>query len=535
MNLNNLCMGCMREKPAQGKKCPYCGYDDAISQNPAGMLPIWTILHGAYVAGKTLGDGGFGKTYIGFDLNLEKKVAIKEFFPHGCAQRAEDGLNVIPLPEEKGYFEEERDHYVEEARILASLQDKKGVVNVLSYFRENNTAYIVMEYIEGISLREFLCDKGGKIGCDELLYLMKPVIAALADVHSKGIIHKDISPENIMVDEHGSANLIDFGAAYDKRSGKREIKAFKKFYSPPEQMSFEGVVTTASDIYSLCATLYYGLTGCNPDDAGERIKSDRLNPPSDIESGIDPMTDAVIMNGLALLAEDRISNASDLYYFLYKYREEPGSTPEGIKRKVSGSSTKVIMEKIAEEKRSDRWHRNIIVVAVAVMVMILGFSILRGIVWARTRTSPTVSVEPSSYMQTEPQNEKTQVDVLAVRDALYEKCGRSSDAELETVANEIAGKLVEENLATRSEWDQFIISTVSEAMDRHGLSGTGWYVAPVHGDTDTESIKSEADHQIAAGNQGVENALDLNNSSRIGISVGVHEDGTVFVVFLYAE
>ena len=118
---------------------------------------------------------------------------------------------------------------------------------------------------------------------------------------------------------------------------------------------------------------------------------------------------------------------------------------------------------------------------------------------------------------------------------MYEKCGGSSDEELESAANEIAEKLVKENLSTGPEWDRFIISTVSEVMDRHDLSNTGWYVVPIHGDTDIESIKSDADDQIAAGNAGVENALDLNNSSRIGISVGVHEDGTVFVVFLYAE
>ncbi len=535
MNLNNLCMGCMREKPAQGKKCPYCGYDDSVTQNSAEMLPSWTILQGAYAVGRSLGAGGFGITYIGFDLNLEKKVAIKEFFPYGSAERSEDGLSVVPLSGEKDFFEEERDRYVEEARILASLEDKKGTVNVISYFRENNTAYIVMEYIEGISLGKYAADRGGKIGCDELLYLMKPVIAALAGVHAKGIIHKDISPENIMVDNNGSAKLIDFGAAYDRRSGRNEVKAYKRSYSPPEQVDQDGIVTAAADIYALCSTLYYCLTGCRPDDAENRLRSDGLNPPSDMEEGIDPMTDAVIMNGLALSADDRISNASDLYYFLYKYREEPGSTPDGIRRKVNGSSTKVIMEKLAEEKRGDRWHRNILIFAVAVMVTVFGFSIIKGIIWAGTRTTPAVSIEPSEYVPAQTRDEKPKVDVAAVRDALYGKCGGSRDPELENAANEILEKLVDKNLSTRAEWDQYIVSAVSDVMNIHGLTDTGWYVAPIHADTDIDSIKSEADRRISEVNSGTENALDLNNSPRMGISVGVHEDGTVFVAFLYAE
>ena len=135
MNLNNLCMGCMREKPAQGKKCPYCGYDDSVTQNSAEMLPAWTILQGAYAVGRSLGAGGFGITYIGFDLLLEYRVAIKEFFPEDLVTRAEDGHTLVVLNDVNSEsYEEETQAYLREARILAEYSKNPGIVSIKDLF-----------------------------------------------------------------------------------------------------------------------------------------------------------------------------------------------------------------------------------------------------------------------------------------------------------------------------------------------------------------------------------------------------------------
>ncbi|MBP3621682.1 MAG: serine/threonine protein kinase [Lachnospiraceae bacterium] len=236
-------------------------------------LPEGLLLNKTYSVGACLGEGGFGITYLGFDVNLEKKVAIKEFFLSGYCDRTAGTYEVVPKDGAKGQtFCREKARFVEEARILAKIDEHPGIVKVLTYFEENGTAYIIMEFIEGRSLKSYINERGGWLPVTETLELMEPIIKALAAVHDKGIVHRDISPDNIMLTTSGRVKLIDFGAAKSKEMDLNSNRVFKKSYSPIEQCERDGEIGTYSDIYAICATIYQIITGTKPPSALERKK-----------------------------------------------------------------------------------------------------------------------------------------------------------------------------------------------------------------------------------------------------------------------
>lgn len=542
MNLNNLCMGCMNEKSVQGGRCPYCGFDDSVQNNPRNMLPLWTILKGAYVAGKALGDGGFGITYIGMDLNLQKKVAIKEYFPYEMAHRDKDGIRVLPDVDAEDFYYHEKDRFVEEARILAQIDERPGVVKVRSYFQENNTAYIVMEFLEGISLDKYVKDKGGRMEADELLMLMRPVVSALAGIHDKGVVHKDISPDNIMVDKAGHARLIDFGAAYDIHSGVSNLRVYKETYSPPEQRASDGEITMAADIYALCTTIYHMMTGIKPDNSIRRSENDTLLRPSELGINISPIAEEALICGMEPKVSDRISNAADLYYFLYTYGQTPGASGADMRRKIRQSSSKVIMDRIAEEKRQDKIKRNIVLVTAVAVVLAVALLILRAVIYAGHHKTPVVSIDSTqtgdtAYKSDDPTGKTLDkaIEISGWRDALYENIAVYRDETLEKAANAMVSDFVVTDIEDTNGWNEHINHTADKVFTDYGLKDIGWLVLPYHEDTDIAAIRADADKRISEMNKGIKNALDLNTASRVGIAVGIHGDGTVFTVILYGE
>ncbi len=202
MKIERLCLHCMREMPeGEEKICPHCGYNYDNPREITHQLKPFTILEGKYLVGDVLGEGGFGITYIGLDLNLEIRVAIKEFYPNGFATR--ESQNTSELTAYTGQNLEAvykwRDNFVKEARSLAKCSHLPGIVGVKDYFQENNTAYIIMEYLEGQTLKEHMKGNGGKLPVNEVLNMMHPVISSLEEVHKEGLIHRDISPDNLIL------------------------------------------------------------------------------------------------------------------------------------------------------------------------------------------------------------------------------------------------------------------------------------------------------------------------------------------------
>ncbi len=298
----------------EGRYCGKCGFDNEGYEPPTHHIKPGTVLNNRYYIGKAIGEGGFGITYVGFDINLEIKTAIKEYFPKGCASRnAENSNSIVPNEDKTEKFEAGKEKFISEARILAQLDNVSGVVSVKDFFQENDTAYIVMEFVEGQTLKEYLKNRGGRIAADEAVELLKPIIKAMAQVHRAGIIHRDISPENIMITPSGSAKLIDFGSVrLSEDEDKSGTVQLKPGYAPPEQYSSKGEQGAWTDVYALCATLYRAVTGTTPTSSIERMKGAALKTLSEAGADILPIRDRAIMIGLELDHKKRFNNMDAL-------------------------------------------------------------------------------------------------------------------------------------------------------------------------------------------------------------------------------
>ena len=294
--------------------CPHCGYLTGEDVPDIHVLRPGTILNDRYLLGLPLGQGGFGITYIGRDRLLDIRVAVKEYFPSGYALRNAETSNSVTITDERLRQDilKGRDSFLKEARILARFQGTPGIVNVLNFFEANDTAYIVMEFLEGETLRQRI--KRQKITADEVFGRMSPIFDTLEKVHREGIVHRDISPDNIMMLPDGSLKLMDFGAARlmnygDQRSVSVVLKAG---YAPKEQYSSKGQQGPWTDIYALCATIYKCITGITPEDALDRVDGDNLKWPSELGFPISVQQEAVLKKGMAISHRNRFQTIGEL-------------------------------------------------------------------------------------------------------------------------------------------------------------------------------------------------------------------------------
>ena len=291
-----------------------------------------TRLIGRYTIECVLGQGGFGITYLGIDELHEKKVAIKEFFPQGIVTRNIEYQDTVTVTfvGEKDNYEKGKERFLKEARTMAKFSKDEGIVKALDFFEINNTAYIVMEYLEGITLKQYLRENQ-RIAPEDLIELLVPLIESLDEIHSQGMIHRDISPDNIMVLPDGRIKLMDFGAARDYTEfGEKSLSiVLKPGYAPPEQYQTHGIQGPWTDIYALCATMYKCITGENPPDAIERVMDDSLKKISEFGIAIPPQEEAAIIKGMSVSAKDRYQDIRDLCEDLYGgYEEDAYSAPQ---------------------------------------------------------------------------------------------------------------------------------------------------------------------------------------------------------------
>lgn len=364
-NIYGRCPKCMQEIPPYNNPCPHCGFDIDGFEYESECLAPFTVLQGKYMLGKVLGIGGFGITYLGWDLNLATYVAIKEFFPDNIAFR-DTSVDVsameVNVPSDKlQVYEKGLARYVEEARNLSKFYGLKGIVSVKDFFYANKTAYIVMEYISGINLKSYMANSGGVLDEQTVLSLMKPVFESMCVIHDAGLIHRDISPDNIMFDEEGNIKLIDFGATRDQSFGdsKTYTVMLKHGYAPQEQYYTKGRQGPWTDIYSLCATMYKMMTGRVPPNCIERMSNDTYAPPSIYGVTVSPTTEAVLAKGLQVNIENRYQNIKDLMADLYP--EQTGDIYQ------YGAP----IDAPVEEKSKKKWPIILGSVAVAILAVVL--------------------------------------------------------------------------------------------------------------------------------------------------------------------
>ena len=320
-----------------------------------------TRLIGHYTIEGVLGQGGFGITYLGIDELHEKKVAIKEFFPQGIVTRNIEYQDTVTVTfvGEKDNYEKGKERFLKEARTMAKFSKDEGIVKALDFFEINNTAYIVMEYLEGITLKQYLRENQ-RIAPEDLIELLVPLIESLDEIHSQGMIHRDISPDNIMVLPDGRIKLMDFGAARDYTEfGEKSLSiVLKPGYAPPEQYQTHGIQGPWTDIYALCATMYKCITGENPPDAIDRVMDDSLKKISEFGIDIPPQEEAAIIKGMSVSAKDRYQDIKDFCEDLYGGYEET-SVSENKESEVeieTGSEIKVT--EIAEQQKQQYILRN---------------------------------------------------------------------------------------------------------------------------------------------------------------------------------
>lgn len=345
MEQEKQCLGCMEFYDAGLDACPYCGYEDGMESSHLLHLVPGTILHNRYIIGKSLGYGSFGVTYIGWDRLLKHKVAIKEYLPSEFATRMirEKDLIIPDAEAQKNKYDRGMSRFRREAEKLAQLGQIDGVVYVYDTFDENNTAYIIMEYLQGETLASYM-ERNGIISEERTLKLMLPVLQSLQAVHEHGIIHRDISPDNIFISTDSAGNekvkLIDFGAAkFASSSHSKSLTVLlRPGYSPEEQYRSSGEQGPHTDVYAIAAVMYHMVTGKIPPDAlerrtsVERKKRELLKTPSQLNPDLSENFEIALMNALNVKIEDRTPTADEFIAELISF--------EKVKRR--GSSIKKI-------------------------------------------------------------------------------------------------------------------------------------------------------------------------------------------------
>lgn len=303
---DNVCLLCMRETPLPHQyPCPFCGGDDRTLPLQSPALPPHTVLDRRYVVGKTLGQGGFGITYQAYDLRMGNTVAVKEYFPSSLVGRDSTVSSAVTVNAIKGTKAMEEyasglRHFLHEARRQARLASSPGVVSVSDFFEYNNTAYYIMEYVDGCTLVKYI-QKPQPM--EAVLHLLEPIADSLRSIHEAGLIHRDISPDNIMCAKNGQRKLLDFGASHSftEEESTTGNATLKHGFAPPEQYGSSSMQGPWTDVYAFAATVYWCLTGKIPQDSMDRsIGGDRLRPPSELGAVISQEAESILMRGMAL-------------------------------------------------------------------------------------------------------------------------------------------------------------------------------------------------------------------------------------------
>lgn len=314
-----FCPYCMKEVSRDIKVCPDCGNNIDVSV-PSHHLPVGTVLRSknghSFLFGIVKGEGGFGLTYIGKELNSGRMVAIKEYFPSRCQPHRMQDTSIRPQERFEEVYAHGMQSFLSEASMLRAVSHLSSIVHVMDYFEANRTAYMVMEYLEGSTLYQVMQSQE-RIPVDTLLPKFLPLMHDLDSLHKSGVLHRDIAPDNIMLMPDGSLKLLDFGCARSLEDGRSMTVVLKPGFAPIEQYQTRGQ-GPYTDLYALCATIYYCITGKIPPASPERLTTtfdnqpDPLMPPSAWGVPILPELEQILMWGLSLQPSVRPQNMETL-------------------------------------------------------------------------------------------------------------------------------------------------------------------------------------------------------------------------------
>ena len=397
---NRLCLGCMNEKENDGP-CEKCGYSNDAPYLPSYLAP-GTILNDRYIVGKLLSYNGEGATYIGFDKVTSTKVTVKEYMPDTlCSRKKGDPQITVDsnqLPLYKTYMSE----FVELNKALLKARSMTHIQTVLDIFPQNNTAYVIFEYINGITLKNYLANCSGELSWDRVKELFPPILTTLSLVHSAGIIHRGISPQTILVTEKNELKLIDFQISAGRTTGTEIACEMYPGYSAPEQYSSTEWHGTWTDVYGISATLYRVLTGCAPTESISRLGNDNCPEPMVINRNIPSHVSKVIMNGLKLNTSNRIQTITELVVKLFEQPRFNTAEQEAVRpvQRVKRIESEPVQEKpVASGNKNKKKNQSnkgaIIATLIACGVIIVGFLI--AIIILGSGSGDSASSDPNAY------------------------------------------------------------------------------------------------------------------------------------------
>lgn len=355
--MEKLCNGCFKKYDDKFDLCPYCGYYPGAPAKEAYHLAPGTVIGDRYRLGNVIGFGGFGITYKAWDTQLDTLVAIKEYYPVGAVNRTPDSSKLIFLSDRgRREFEMGLERFIDEARNMAQFNSHPNIVNVYGYIEENNTAYIVMEYLDGSTLGDYMRENGEKLAVDKSVKIVLGIINALKEAHKHNIIHRDISPDNIFLCNNGDIKLIDFGAARFTADNTENLTIIlKPGFSPAEQYDKTGKQGPWTDIYALGATMYYMITGTQPDESTNRKIKDIVKDPIEIDPSIPQNISNAVMRAMAVDQHLRFPNVSEF-------------------EKALVGEIKVVTPGVYKKRKKRRRRIGISVAAVIIALITAGFS-----------------------------------------------------------------------------------------------------------------------------------------------------------------
>lgn len=306
-----LCMGCMAQIEDHLTTCPHCGFNETALRQESYYLDPGTVVGGKYILGRVLSYGGHTISYLGMDAQANRKVIVKEYLPSDFSTRSEGEKEVtIYSGDGQVQFEQGLTNFLNEANRIQHLQDPEGIARIYDCVAENDTGYVVSEYVEGQTLKEIL-DAGKKYSVKEAKSFIKKILRGLAEVHKLNIVHCDISPETIMITKSGEIKLLDFGATrYVTTANSKSLSIIlKRGYAPEEQYRSRGVRGPWTDVYALGAVMYRMLTGITPQESVERVLEDELKEPSKLGVAIPENMENALMNALNVYQKERTPSA----------------------------------------------------------------------------------------------------------------------------------------------------------------------------------------------------------------------------------
>ena len=413
--MEKLCYGCFKEYSDTNKQCPFCGYDNTVDKEHYPMrLQNGVILKKHYQLGKVLGQGSAGIVYLAQETVTKQFVAIREFFPSNLVTRRKNGTVDVISDDKRDDFNQGKTLFLQDVAKILPLKNK-NLAMVRELFEEYGTAYYAMEYISGSDLNDYIQDHEGRLTVDTALKIAFPVMSALKAMHSSGLIHRNVSPDTIYITEDKEVKLLAYSATrYNIGNSTKTLDVvLTDGFAPIEQYSRHLKCGAYTDVYALCATIYYLITGKKPYDALNRMQEDLLVPPSALGTSIEGHREKALMQGLALKPQDRYQTIAELQRELVA---NPGDNPVSGTRSIpteqernldndSENTIEIILQRMTESAEARRK---------TALILSLVFGIILSLGWAielylfefkketREKNAVTVSIEDVNRAEESP-------------------------------------------------------------------------------------------------------------------------------------